>query len=227
MLIIFLNNAQKEKYAILEFYLEHSHGELDVVTHRIKAINDDLKTLEIPLTLHNNLTYSLDTSSQDFELRLINYYKKEILYQYGAFLLDQSTLFHLTKYIVLNGAVDIEKITQELNISPSYIYKLITAFNNSISEHVGISLQLKNKKIDFDGEMTSILVFIFSVSKFLPETQIYPVADLMKKPHRTDNLFFNAVKPYLTTIFNDENDDKELLIQLFTSITTQSPKIEE
>lgn len=227
MLTVFLNNAQKEKYTILEFYLEHNDGVIDVVTHRIKAINDDLITLDIPLTLYNNLTYTLDNTQQDFEPRLINYYKKEILYQYGAFLLDQSTLFHLTKYIVLNGSVDIDVITQELNISPSYIYKLITSFNNTISEQMGITLQLKNKKIDFDGDLISILVFIFAVSKFLPETDIYPVEDLLNKPHPADDLFFNSVKPYLVTIFNNETDDKELLIKLFATITTHRPDIDE
>lgn len=220
MLHSFFNNAQKEKSVILDYCLDHNNNIVDALPHRIKAINDDLETIGILLTINNNLTYTVHESAVNYSSKLTSYYKKEIRYQYTKFLIHQSTLFQLVKYIACKGPVPIQEVINELNISTSYIYKLVGAFNTKQADIMKIKLKIKHKSIDFEGSLVNVAVFIFSLSKYLPDTERYSSEELLKKPFDVDNPYTKAFMPYLELLFDYKITGKELIVAILTRTTS-------
>lgn len=241
MLRIFLNNAQQEKYAILNQVLNPIKGhELDNLPHRIKAINDELAICDIPLKINNNLTYTFtderlnSVNKESYSLAenpniepLKSYYKKIILYSYKKYLLDQSNIFHLVKYLIINEASSVEDVVYDLNISTSYIYKLIGNFNKTSEELFGVTIEIDKKAVKFFGEANKIIALTFQFCKYFPSAH-----------HITFDQFLNNVleehvieylRPYLMTICDKDESctDKELIYELFDSTYNKKQSSED
>lgn len=227
MLHSFFNNAQKEKFIILSHSLDQTNNNIDVLPHRIKAINDDLNSLNIPLIINTNLSYTILDTTKYHDPQLITYYKKEIRYQYTNFLLHQSTLFHLVRYIACNGPVAIDTLISELNISTSYIYKLVANFNSNQAEIMKIKLKIKNKEVDFDASLISIAVFIFSLSKYLPDDNLYPAEKLLEKPFDETDAFIAFFMPYMELIFDNTISGKELIVAILSRSTLERSNVDQ
>lgn len=217
LLRIFLNNAQKEKYAILDYVLSPVNKEIiENLPHRIKAINEDLAICEIPLKINNNLTYSFTTTTYDDPLK--SYYKKIVLYTYQNYLLYQSNIFHLVKYLITNKEANVEDIVYDLNISTSYIYKLIGNFNKVSSEEFDVTIQINKKSVYFHGESNKIIALTFQFCKFFPSGHHITLDQFMN--NKIDDDIVDPLRPYLLKIcsVNKDCSNTELVYEMFNNI---------
>lgn len=226
MLRILLNNTQREKYATLDYVLNPANKEtIENLPHRIKALNEDLEICEIPLKINNNLTYSFTEEIHDRFLK--SYYKKTILYVYKNYLLTQSNIFHLVKYLIANDEPAVEDIVYSLSISTSYIYKLIGNFNKESAEKFGVTIRINKKSVNFYGDANKIMALTFQFCKFFPSGHLVTLNKFLN--NKIDDEIIDPLRPYLLKIYKKDDvcSNIELIYSMFTSIYVEKPTNDE
>lgn len=228
----FLNNSQREKYSMLEFILKGSDYEKKEILnkescrHRIAAINADLAICGIDMMIANNLTYYY--TSNDYYNQLTWYYNRLVLYSYHNYLLNQSSIFHLVVYLITNkNKVNIEDAVYDLNVSTSYIYKLISQFNESSEVDLDISISVKKKTLSFSGDTNKLISIVFEFLKAYPlESEI--TMDYFNQSVSND-AELEIVRPYLLRIFNMEDgcSNTDLLFKMYSLMYNEKESISD
>ncbi|MDF0479006.1 hypothetical protein OL233_01800 [Vagococcus sp. PNs007] len=229
---IFLNNSQREKYSMLEFILTESDFEKkqlinkETCRHRVAAINADLLSCGIDMTISNNLSYHY--TSDYFYNKLTWYYNRLVLYSYHNYLLNQSSIFHLVVYLIENNnEVNLDNAVYDLNVSTSYIYKLISQFNEISEEKLDISIAIRKKTISFAGPTNKLISLVFEFVKAYPLNSEIKMAYFNNSS--PNDIELEDVRPYLLRIFNMEetSSNTALLFNMYSSMHEEKESISD
>ena len=229
---IFLNNSQKEKYSMLKIILTESEFQKkqlvnkETCRHRITAINTDLVSCGIDIVISNNLTYHY--TSNKFYNKLTWYYNKLVLGSYYNYLLNQSSIFHLVVYLIENNnKVNLDDAVYDLNVSTSYIYKLISQFNEVSEKKLDISISIKKKIISFSGPTNKLISLVFEFLKAYPSKSEITMAYFEKSFSNDQDL--EDVRPYLLRIFSMEEtcSNTDLLFKMYSSMHEEKESVDD
>ncbi|MDF0479005.1 helix-turn-helix domain-containing protein [Vagococcus sp. PNs007] len=225
---LFFNNAQMEKYEVLHYILSLHQNEqvnqqfakkLSVDRHRIRTINKDLVDCGVELKIKSNLgyCYSENIDRED----MLEYYNKKILAKYYYYLLNQSNLFHLISYLVNNKRATIETAACDLSISNSYIYKLVSHFNEVSGPEYGVTIEIVKKHLAFTGDEDKLIVALFAFYAVAPECDYYNYSTIEPKSDQ----FLELLRAPLISILEKTEDctDADLLFELYKSLYRTSP----
>ena len=224
---LFFNNAQMEKYDVLRYILNLHKDEattqyysklLSADRHRIRTINKDLVNCDVELKIKSNLGYEYIQSVVQEDM--LEYYNKKTLTKYYHYLLNQSNLFHLISYLINNSNVTIEAAAYDLSISNSYIYKLVSHFNQISGPRYGVTIEIVKRHLAFVGDEDKLIVALFAFYSISPQTKIGHYTTQKSEGDQ----FLESLRPLLLAILQKDEDytDAELLFVLYKSLYSAS-----